>query len=121
MLGLRQKISLGFGGLLIIILFIGIQSIIQLSRLGDSIDVILRENYRSVIACQEMKEALERIDSGVLFSLQGYTPKGHEQIRINEQAFEKALQAELNNITLPGEGEKATLLQKNFKQYKMRP
>ena len=45
MLGLRQKISLGFGGLLIIILFIGIQSIIQLSRLGDSIDVILRENY----------------------------------------------------------------------------
>jgi two-component system, NtrC family, sensor histidine kinase KinB len=119
MLGLRQKISLGFGGLLIIILFIGIQSIIQLSRLGDSIDVILRENYRSVIACQEMKEALERIDSGVLFSLQGYTLKGQEQIRINLQAFEKALQAELNNITLPGEGEKATLLQKNFKQYKM--
>ena len=119
MLGLRQKISLGFGGLLIIILLIGIQSILQLSRLGDSIDVILRENYRSVIACQEMKEALERIDSGVLFSLQGYTPKGHEQIRINEQAFEKALQVELNNITLPGEGEKAALLQKNYHQYKM--
>ena len=118
MLGLRQKISLGFGGLLIIILFIGIQSIIQLSRLGESIDVILRENYRSVIACQEMKEALERIDSGILFSLQGNTQKGHEQIRINEQAFEKALQVELNNITLPGEGEKATLLQKNYNQYK---
>ncbi len=76
MLGLRQKLSLGFGGLLVIILVIGIQSIIHLSRLGESIDVILRENYRSVIACQEMKEALERIDSGVLFSLQGYTPKG---------------------------------------------
>ena len=119
MLGLRQKISLGFAGLLVIILFIGIQSIIQLSRLGDSIDVILRENYRSVIACQEMKEALERIDSGVLFALQGYTQKGHEQIRINEQAFEKALQVELNNITIPGEGEKATLMQKYFNQYKL--
>ena len=118
MLGLRQKISLGFAGLLIIILFIGIQSIIQLSRLGDSIDVILRENYRSVIACQEMKEALERIDSGVLFALQGYTQKGHEQIRINEQTFEKALKAELNNITLPGEGEKAAFMQKNYNQYK---
>ncbi len=118
MLGLRQKISLGFGGLLIIILLIGIQSIIQLSRLGDSIDVILRENYRSVIACQEIKEALERIDSGILFSLQGYTQKGDEQIRINEKAFEKALQVELNNITLPGEGEKAALLQKNYNQYK---
>jgi NtrC-family two-component system sensor histidine kinase KinB len=119
MLRLRQKISLGFGGLLIIILLIGIQSILQLSRLGDSIDVILRENYRSVIACQEIKEALERIDSGILFSLQGYTQKGYEQIRINELAFEKALQVELNNITLPGEGEKATWLQKNYNQYKM--
>jgi two-component system, NtrC family, sensor histidine kinase KinB len=118
MLDLRQKLSLGFGGLLVIILFIGIQSILQLSRLGDSIDVILRENYRSVIACQEMKEALERIDSGILFSLQGYTQKGDEQIRSNEQAFEKALQVELNNITLPGEGEKAALLQKNYNQYK---
>jgi NtrC-family two-component system sensor histidine kinase KinB len=118
MLGLRQKISLGFGGLLVIILLIGIQSIIQLSRLGDSIDVILRENYRSVLASQEIKEALERIDSGILFSLQGYTQKGWEQIRLHEQAFEKALQVELNNITLPGEGEKVALLQKTYRQYK---
>jgi two-component system, NtrC family, sensor histidine kinase KinB len=118
MWGLRYKLSLGFGGLLIIILGIGIQGIIHLSKLGESIDVILRENYKSVIACQEMKEALERIDSGILFSLQGYTPKGHEQIRINEQAFEMALQVELNNITLPGEGERAALLEKNYHQYK---
>ena len=69
MLGLRQKLSLGFGGLLVIILVIGVQSIVHLTKLGESIDVILRENYRSVIACQKMKEALERIDSGILFPL----------------------------------------------------
>src|SRR5512136_1707483 len=107
MLGLRQKLSLGFGGLLLIILIIGIQSISHLTQLGESIDVILRENYRSVIACQEMKEALERIDSGILFTLNGYQDKGNDLIGKNEQAFEKALQIELNNITLPGEGEKA--------------
>ena len=118
MLGLRQKLSLGFGGLLVIILVIGIQSIIHLSKLGESIDVILRENYRSVIACQEMKEALERMDSGVLFTLQGYIQKGNELIRKNEQAFEQALHVELNNITIPGEGEKAALVQKQFYQYK---
>ncbi|MCK7492023.1 MAG: hypothetical protein MZW92_10485 [Comamonadaceae bacterium] len=55
---------MGFGALLVIILVIGAQSIHHLSRLGVSIDVILRENYRSVLACQQMKEALERIDSG---------------------------------------------------------
>ena len=76
MLGLRQKISLGFGALLVIILVIGVQSILHLSRLGGSIDVILRENYRSVIACQQMKEALERIDSGTLFVLLGDTRAG---------------------------------------------
>ena len=118
MLGIRQKLSLGFGGLLLIILIIGIQSIIQLTRLGVSIDVILRENYRSVIACQEMKEALERIDSGILFTLLGYSREGTEFIRKNESAFEKALQTELNNITLRGEGEKAAHVQGLFKQYR---
>lgn len=118
MLGLRQKLSLGFGGLLLIILIIGIQSIVYLTRLGESIDVILRENYRSVIACQQMKEALERMDSGILFELLGYTQKGDELIRKNELVFEMALQVELNNITIPGEGEKANHLRSLFDQYR---
>ena len=117
MLGLRQKLSFGFGGLLLIILIIGIQSINHLTQLGPSIDVILRENYRSVIACQEMKEALERMDSGILFVLLGEKEKGTELIQKNEGAFEKALQAELSNITLPEEGKKAHHLQDLFKRY----
>jgi two-component system, NtrC family, sensor histidine kinase KinB len=118
MSGIRRKLSLGFGGLLVIILIIGVQSIIQLTRLGASIDVILRENYRSVTACQDMKEALERMDSGILFTLLGYSQEGTEFIRNNESVFEKALQTELNNITLPGEGEKATHVQKLFERYR---
>lgn len=118
MLGLRQRFYLGFGGLLVIILIIGIQSILHLTKLGESIDVILRENYRSVLACQQMKEALERMDSGILFELLGYTQKGDELIRKNELVFEMALQVELNNITIPGEGEKANHLKNLFHQYK---
>lgn len=118
MLGIRQKLSLGFGGLLLIILIIGVQSIIQLTRLGESIDVILRENYRSVIACQEMKESLERMDSGILFTLLGYSQEGTDFIRQNESLFEKALRTELSNITLPGEGEKAHHVQGLFEKYR---
>jgi len=118
MLGLRQKISLGFGALLIIILVIGTQSLIHLSRLGVSIDVILRENYRSVIACQQMKEALERIDSGILFVLLGHAREGEELVRNNQAAFEKSLQVQLSNITLPAEGEKAAQLRDLFGQFK---
>jgi len=117
MLGIRQKLSLGFGGLMLIIAVIGTQSIIQLSRLGGAIDVILRENYRSVIACQEMKESLERIDSGCLFTLIGDSEEGQSLITANEAAFLEALSAEEKNITLPGEGEKAALIRTLFTDY----
>ncbi len=119
MLGLRQKITLGFSGLLIITLVIGIQGILNVNRLGGSIDVILRENYRSVIACQRMKEALERIDSGLLFTLIGEADRGGALIRKNEAEFEEALKIELETITLPGEGEKASRLRDFFGRYKV--
>jgi two-component system, NtrC family, sensor histidine kinase KinB len=118
MFGLRQKLSLGFGGLLLIILIIGGQSIVQFRELGQSIDVILRENYRSVVACQEMKEALERMDSGILFVLLGYDEEGGKLIRTNEERFDKALKVELGNITLPDEGERAAALQDLFSRYR---
>jgi PAS domain S-box-containing protein len=120
MLSLRQKLLLGFGGLLLIILIGGIQSIIQFRHLGQSIDVILKENYRSVVACQDMKEALEHMGSGVLFTFLGYQQLGNEQIKKNEAAFEKALDIELHNITIPGEGEKAAALQALFTSYQFK-
>lgn len=117
MLGIRQKLSLGFGGLLLIAIVIGIRSITQLTTLGHSIDVILRENYRSVIACQQMKESLERMDSGAVLILLGDATQGRKLIADNQPAFEKALHTELNNITLPGEEERAQQLSDLFRQY----
>lgn len=118
MLGIREKLSLGFGGLLLIIIVIGIQSITLLTRLGHSIDVILHENYRSVIACQQMKESLERMDSGILFILLGDTEQGKELVEKNRLGFEEALSTELNNITLAGEAERAARIRDFFTQYK---
>jgi NtrC-family two-component system sensor histidine kinase KinB len=117
MFSLRQKLTIGFGVLLVILSIIGIRSIAYLTRLGQSIDVILRENYRSVIACQRMKEGLERIDSGLLFTLLGDVEEGEALIRRNQTEFEVALRIELDTITLPGEHEKAILLQELFKNY----
>lgn len=117
MLGLRQKITLGLCCLLVLALVIGGQGIIKVTRLGGSIDVILRENYRSVIACQRMKEALERIDSGLLFTLLGQSDLGTDLIRRNAAEFKDALGIELNTITLPGEAEKAGRVRDLFARY----
>jgi signal transduction histidine kinase len=118
-LSLRQKLALGFGGLLLIIAVIGVHNISRISGLGQSIDVILRENYRSVVACQEMKESLERMDSGAMFVLLGAEQKGNDRIAQNELRFDKALQVELGNITLPEEGEKAAHLSQLFRKYRL--
>jgi two-component system, NtrC family, sensor histidine kinase KinB len=119
MFALRQKLLLGFGGLFLVIALIGIQGITKVTDLGDAIDVILRENYKSVIACQAMKESLERMDSGAQFILLGKAKEGREAIDKNEVEFEKALQIELNNITIPGEGERAARVQELFARYKV--
>ncbi len=118
MIGLRQKLILGFGGLLFIIVLIGMQSIRELTHLGQSIDVILRENYRSVIACQQMKEALQRIDTEILSVMLGHHELGEGYLAGHEADFENALQVELNNVTLPGEGEKAHFIKNQFTQYR---
>jgi len=116
-LGLRAKLVVGFVGLLAILVAVGVESISLLSELGGSIDVILRENYKSVIACGRMKEALERLDSGALFALAGEAQKGRELAVQNRPRFETALATELGNITLPGEGERAARLRALFASY----
>ena len=111
---IRQKILAIFGVLILIAVFIGIQSIRRFNFLGKSIDVILRENYKSVIACQQMKEALERTDSGILFIMTGQEQEGKELITENVNKFNTALEVELNNLTLPEEPKKAFLVKELF-------
>jgi len=117
MIGIRQKLILGFAGLLGIVAAIGILTMLQIRDLGQAIDVILRENYRSVIACQEMKESLERIDSGILFTLAGNESEGNKLIAQYTSEFRTALEKEQGNITLPNEREMAQNITRVFEEY----
>jgi two-component system, NtrC family, sensor histidine kinase KinB len=117
MIGIRQKLILGFGGLLVVVGIIGVMTMAQISELGKAVDVILRENYRSVIACQDMKESLERLDSGFLSLLGGRDAEGRHYVEENLPKFRAALSVELGNITVPGEGEKAEQVQALFERY----
>jgi signal transduction histidine kinase/HAMP domain-containing protein len=117
-MGLRAKLALGFGGLLLVLLAISAAGLSWLGRLGSSADVILRENFSSVLAAQEMKDAMERLDSGALFALTGNAAEGRELQAANATRFEQALELEKSNITLPGEGEKAAQLEVEYRGYR---
>ena len=102
---LNRRLLLGIAPLLLIFLAVGIYAIFLFSKLGGAIDVILRENYRSVVASQNMKEAAERMDSGLLFALGGEEERGKQLFQQYIPVFEKNSDIESHNITLPGEGD----------------
>lgn len=79
-------------------------STVAVTRLGGAIGLILRENYVSVVACQEMNEALERQDSAALFAASGRTDIAEPMLALHRTGFAKAFDREAHNITLKGEG-----------------
>ncbi|HWE37059.1 MAG TPA: ATP-binding protein [Isosphaeraceae bacterium] len=114
---LRTRLLIGIAPLLAIVVALGLWAVVMFWRLGGNIDVILRENYKSVLAAERMKEALERLDSALLFALNGEEARAHEQFRKYRPEFETSLDIELHNITLPGEGQKADDLAAYYRRY----
>ncbi|MBN1459600.1 MAG: HAMP domain-containing protein, partial [Armatimonadetes bacterium] len=81
-------------------------------------DAILRENYRSILAAENMVDALERQDSGVLLLLSGDTERGLSQFRDNEAVFLEWLARAKDNITIQGERELVESIDAEYAVYR---
>src|SRR5262249_53881398 len=114
---LRTRLLIGLTPLLAIMVALGLWAIVMFSRLGNDIDVILRENYQSVLYAQNMKEALERMDSALLFALAGEPQQAREQFDEHRPAFERNLKKEQGNITLAGEQQIVDKLAASYARY----
>lgn len=116
---LRTKLLIGLTPLLAIMVGLGLWSIAVLDHLGGRIDVILRENYASVLAAEGMKEALERLDSAAMFAIGGQEARALDQSRANRPRFLENLHIEQHNVTLVAQGEQemADDLTRYFDQY----
>ena len=62
MFGLRQKLTLGFGGLLTILVIVSVLSAVVLGLYSSAMSQYLAENYRSVRYGQRMNDALGPLD-----------------------------------------------------------
>ena len=114
---MRKRILIGLVPLLILLVAVGCYAIALFYRLGGAIDTILRENYASVVASQNMKESAERMDSALFFTLAGEWDRSRKMYDENLPVFESNLDAELHNITLPGEHDLAFKIRDLHQQY----
>src|ERR1700745_4471239 len=100
---MKRRILLGLLPIIILFVGVGLYAVWLFTRLGGSIETILRENYQSVLAGQQMKESAERMDSGLAFALSGEERRGRDLFNENNPIFQENLRKELHNITVPGE------------------
>ena len=113
----RKRILIGLLPLFILLIAVGCYAVSLFARLGGAIDVILRENYRSIVASQNMKESAERMDSALFFTLAGEWSRAEQMYNENLPIFDQNMEIELHNLTIPGEAELATDLQKLHGEY----
>jgi len=104
----------------LILVIISAFSVWMVSFLGSHSQTILKDNYRSVLAAQRMKEAIERMDSAALFLIAGRRDKGLSQAAQYRPLFESELQVQENNITEPGEREVTQRLREFWNDYQQK-
>lgn len=104
-MSLRVKLLIGYAIFIAALVLLGAWSAWRLSDMGKVARRIISENYDSVIAAQDMKESLERLDSAVLFAVLGQRERARAQISEHRAKFDAAFQRAASNITETGEPE----------------
>jgi two-component system, NtrC family, sensor histidine kinase KinB len=100
---LHRKLIFAQAPLALALVLVGVISAVVTTELGERSRLILGDNYRSVLAAQRMKEALERIDSEVVLVMAGHANRAASGILRQQAIFGRELSVQEGNITEKGE------------------
>jgi NtrC-family two-component system sensor histidine kinase KinB len=114
---LKKKILLGYGVAFALMGLVVASAVVNLVSLGRASDAILQENYRSILAAENMVDALEHQDSATLLILFEDAQKGMAQFRKNEEAFFQWLGRAKDNITISGEEKLVQSIDDSYGKY----
>jgi two-component system, NtrC family, sensor histidine kinase KinB len=114
---LRKKIFIGYGTTLVLMVLVLVWAFLNLWDLGQASDAILKENYKSILAAENMVYAIERQDSALLLMFMGYQEQGWSQFRENESQFFQWLGRAKDNITVEGEGKIVNMIETEYSKY----
>lgn len=117
---LRRRILIGYSLTLVLVAVVLLWAVANIVKLGNASDAILRENFMSILAAENMIDAIERQDSGSLLVILGFHDQGLAQFRNNESHFLQWLARARDNITIVGESKILDAIDKGYSTYMVR-
>jgi len=115
---LRLKLLLAQAPLAVALVAVGLLAVATTSSLGKHSQEILKDNYRSVLAAQRMKDSIERMqDVAALVLIGDQGRNAMDQITGPRQVFESELRVQEGNITEPGEAQATQHLRERWMSY----
>jgi signal transduction histidine kinase len=118
MTSLRNRLWLGFGSLLLILLVVSSLTIIVFTRYSHALEDVFRENYNSARYSDTMKESLDQLNKRAERLIWEEPTARKTDFANAEYQFDTALNSQLNNCTLPGEREATDHLADLWQQYR---
>ncbi len=112
----RSKLMLTMAPLVLALALVGLVSGVVAGVLARQPGTIWKDNYRSMIAAQRMKESVERLYDAALFRLLDQTTD-ERVLREHTIQFEREFDAEAHNITERGESEAVDSLRRQWQAY----
>ena len=100
---LKTKILAGFLTISAMLAVAGLWSITRMNWMGENVENILENNYKSINAAKGMIKSLEREDSAILMIINGEAQKYQNVLLPADSIFAKHFAIAKNNITIPGE------------------
>jgi two-component system, NtrC family, sensor histidine kinase KinB len=118
MFGLRTKILLGFGGLLVILITVSLLGETVLNRYAGAMRRTFTEDFQSVSACEDMNRAVDSIDTALqqhFWRSMDIKPAELDRWR---DFFDQRLAGQRAAATLPGEREATDRLARLWLDYR---
>src|ERR1700677_1768057 len=97
MTSLRNRLWIGFGSLLLILLVVSALSMIVFTRYSRALERVFSENYNSAIYCDAMKESLDQLNTRAQRMLWEGPAAQLADFAGPEARFEKNLHSQIGN------------------------
>ncbi len=119
MTSLRNRLLLGFGCLLFILLLVSSLSVVVFTRYSHALERVFRENYDSAVYCDSMKESLDQLNTRAQRMIWEEPAARRMDFVGMESSFDSSLTSQLGNCTLPGELQASRHLAELWDQYRV--